>query len=84
VQSRHFIPYLWLSMDSGQGGLSVGGAGGWSCHGLDQGGEKGEETEGMMGTCSPRAGGVRGERPDGGEFGWPVAVLGGGGAPVID
>jgi hypothetical protein len=29
-------------------------------------------------------GGVRGERPDGGEFGWPVAVLGGGGAPVID
>jgi hypothetical protein len=42
-------------MDGGQGGLAIGGAGGWSGHGLDQRGEKGEEIEGMLGRCSPRA-----------------------------
>jgi hypothetical protein len=55
VQNCHFISYLRPAMDGGQRGQAVGGAGGWSGLGLVQGGEKGEETEGLLGRCSPRA-----------------------------
>jgi hypothetical protein len=68
-------------MDGGQGGLAVGGAGGWS--GLEhvQGGEKGEETEGVLGRCSPQAD-RGGKVAGGGPQRRPTLELGGGGAPV--
>jgi hypothetical protein len=81
VQSCHFIPYLWPAMDGRQGGLAVGGASGWSGHGLDQGGEKGEEIEGSSETCSPRA--EKGSKvAGGGPQRRPTVVVRSGGALV--
>jgi hypothetical protein len=69
-------------MDGGQGRLAVGGTGGWSGLGHDQGGEKGEETEGVLGSCSPQA--ERGSKVAGGGPQWrPAAASRCGGAPVL-
>jgi hypothetical protein len=81
VQNYQSIPYLWPAMDGGQGGLAVGGAGDWSGLGFVQGGEKGEETEGVLGSCSPRAE-RGGKMAGGGPQRWPAVELSGGGAPV--
>jgi hypothetical protein len=69
-------------MDGGQGGLVVSGAGGWSGLGHVQGGEKREEIEGVLGSCSPRA--ERGSKVAGGGPPWrPAAASRGGDAPVL-
>jgi hypothetical protein len=68
-------------MYGGQRVQAVGGVSGWCGLGLVQGGENGEETEGLLGRCSPWA--ERGGKVAGGGPRWrPMMVLGGGGALV--
>jgi hypothetical protein len=52
AKQRGLFSYHWTPVDREL--QAVGGAGDWNGYGLGQGGEKGEEIEGMLGRCSPR------------------------------
>jgi hypothetical protein len=53
AKRKGLFSYLWTPADREL--RAVGGTSDWSGHGLDQSGEKGEEIEGMLERCSPRA-----------------------------